>query len=529
MKYLLLISFSLLLVIAGSQPALAEAPPSQEGGPSSSSPAVVTPYDWLQFNFDQRHSGNNTLETKITAANVAQLQKLFRVALPSIADNAPVYQHAVQTPQGYRNLLFLTSRAGQIIALDARTGAQLWMKQHGPGSCETEYGPHHEVCYTTASPALDPNRRYVYSYGLDGRVHKHRVVDGREITGNGWPELVTRKNYDEKGSSDLSFATVPNGTTFLYVTTSSYGDLGNYEGHLTAINLVTGSQRVFNAVCSDLTSHFFDVRVTAGPDCMGAQAGMTGIWARPGVVYDPDTGKIYLATGNGKFQPAAHHWGDTVLALRPSGAQANGNPLDSYTPTNFQELQDRDLDIGSTAPAILPTPANSRIRHLAVQSGKDGQLRLLNLDNLSGQGGPGHIGGEIGALVSLPGNGEVLTQPAVWVNPSDGSTWVFVANEDALAAFKLTLDASRTPRLQPMWQNGIQASSPIIANGVLFEDAAAFGGTHTIFALNPVTGGTLWHDTQGGGVHWESPIVANGILYITDDGGNLTAYSLNGK
>lgn len=529
MKSSLFISLFFLLVITGSQQALAGPPPSQEADPSPSAPTVSTPYDWLQFNFDPQHSGNDTLETKISAANVAQLQMLFQVALPVRADNAPVYLHAVQTPQGYRNFLFLTTRAGQIIALDARTGHQIWMKQYGPGSCETEYGPHHEVCYTTAAPVLDPNRRFVYSYGLDGRVHKYRVVDGREITGYGWPELVTRKAYDEKASSDLTFATATGGTTFLYATTSSFGDIGNYEGHLTAINLAAGTQRVFNAVCSNITSHFFDVRVTSGPDCMGAQAGMTGIWARPGVVYDPDTGKIYLSTGNGKFSPAAHDWGDSVLALHPNGTQAYGNPLDSYTPTNFQALQDLDLDIGSMAPAILPAPANSRINHLAVQSGKDGQLRLLNMGNLSGQGGPGHTGGEIGALISLPGNGEVLTQPAVWVNPADSSAWVFVANEDALSAFRLTLDASRTPRLQAMWQASIQGSSPIIANGVLFCAGNVTNSVHNVWALDPVSGTVLWHDTQNGTIHWESPIVANGILYITDESGNLTAYSLNGK
>jgi hypothetical protein len=49
--------------------------------------------------------------------------------------------------------------------------------------------------------------------------------------------------------------------------------------------------------------------------------------------------------------------------------------------------------------------------------------RLINLANLSGQGGPGHTGGEIGSIISVPQGPGVLTQPAVWVNPSDGATW----------------------------------------------------------------------------------------------------------
>jgi len=58
--------------------------------------------------------------------------------------------------------------------------------------------------------------------------------------------------------------------------------------------------------------------------------------------------------------------------------------------------------LGSTAPAILPTPANSVVRHLAVQGGKDALLRLINLDNLSGQGAPGHTDGEISQPIGVP-------------------------------------------------------------------------------------------------------------------------------
>src|SRR5450631_2444525 len=39
-------------------------------------------YDWPQFGGDSRHSGNNTLETKITAQNVGGLHQLFKLNLP---------------------------------------------------------------------------------------------------------------------------------------------------------------------------------------------------------------------------------------------------------------------------------------------------------------------------------------------------------------------------------------------------------------------------------------------------------------
>ena len=197
-------------------------------------------------------------------------------------------------------------------------------------------------------------------------MHKYRVADGVEVIDSAWPETATLKGYDEKGSSSLAVATARNGQSYLYVANSGYpGDRGDYQGHVTAINLADGSQKVFNALCSDQVAHF----TATNPDCPQVTA---GIWSRAPVIYDPTSDRIYLTTGNGDFNPATHDWGDTVLALNPDGSSAGGNPLDTYTPTNFLELQKNDADLGSTAPALLPAVPGSRYPHLAVMGGKDG-------------------------------------------------------------------------------------------------------------------------------------------------------------
>ena len=78
--------------------------------------AQASPYDWLQYNGDPQHTGNNTQETVLGASNVASLQFLFQATLPSVADGAPVYLRNVTTPTGTRDLLFVTTKAGHIIA-----------------------------------------------------------------------------------------------------------------------------------------------------------------------------------------------------------------------------------------------------------------------------------------------------------------------------------------------------------------------------------------------------------------------------
>ncbi len=498
------------------------------GAPAVSAATTAT-YDWLQFNFNPQHSGNNTSETTITAANVNTLAKVYQVTLLGTADGAPVYLSGVTTASGIKDLVFITTKAGHIIALDAATGAQVWSHQNGPGTCKINNGT--SVCYTTSSPALDPSRQYVYSYGFDvntitseleGRVHKYQVGDGTEITTGGWPELTTRKSFNEKGSPALDFAT-SNGVTYLYMANGGYpGDAGDYQGHITAINLATGAQKVFNAMCSNQAVHF--VQTPGTPDCPDVQS---AIWSRAAVIYSAATNKIYMSTGNGTFAPASHYWGDTVFALNPDGSGSNGDPLDTFTPANYATLQSQDADIGSTAPAILPVPATSNIQHLAVQSGKalSGQhakLRLLNLDNMSGQSGIGHTGGEVGAIIDVPQAGNVLTQPAVWVD-ANSNTWVFIANDSGISGLKLVVDGSGNPSLSPIWQTANGGTSPIIANGVLY-----YASSNIIRALNPLTGAQLWSDSQISSIHWQSPIVVNGVLYITDQSSHLTAYALNG-
>jgi hypothetical protein len=465
--------------------------------------------DWLQWGFDSRHSGVNDQETTIHAGNVSSLHLLYRVSLPAgaVADGAPAFLGNVTTPLGVKDLLFLTTKSGFLLAVDAATGATVWSKQPATG-------PN----YTTSSPAVDPNRLYVYSYGLEGKAHKYQVGDGTEITTGGWPETTTLKPSVEKGSAALGFATAKSGTTRLYVANGGYpGDAGDYQGHVTAIDLSTGVQNVFNAQCSNQTVHF---AISPGtPDCSEVQ---TAIWARPGVVYDSDNDRILMSTGNGTFAPSSFAWGDTVFSLNPDGTGVSGKPVDSYTPTNFLALQNTDADLGSTAPAILPPVPTSVPPHLAVQSGKDAKVRLLNRDDLSGQGGPSHTGGEL-QLMNVPQGGVVLTQPAVWVNPADGAVWVFIANASGISGLKLSIGPLGAPSLVSQWTNAAGGFSPVLADGILY-----YAGSNVLHALNPTTGSTLWSDTTNvNGIHWESPIVIQGHVYLTDEASHLIAWVPN--
>jgi hypothetical protein len=503
-------------------------------GPAAAPDMSPQPYDWPQFGFDEQHSGNNTREATITKANVATLALKQQMSFASMVDGAPVYLSGVTTTNGTQDLVFIATTASDIYALDAKTLKQVWMKSHPPAgnACTSSNG---NPCYTTSQPAIDPNRQFVYVYGLDGKVHKHGVADGAEVTSGGWPQLASLKPNLEKGSSSLAVAGTKSGH-FLYVTSAGYpGDKGDYQGHLTIINLGSGSQKIFNTLCSNQAVHF---TTKGAPDCtnVGNMVRESAVWARPGVFYRPDNDRIYFSTGNGPYDATKYFWGDSMLTLNADGTGTATGPLDSWTPVDQAELDAKDADLGSTGPVFLPVPAGSKYPHIAMQCNKEinntSPVRIINLDDMSGQGGPGNTGGELFSM-NLPQDGEVLTQPAVWVNPADQSTWVFVANDNGISALKVVPDGGNgKPSLMLMWMKAEGGSSPVIANNILFYagNGAGRSGTNTVYAIDPTVamGTVLWsaqiQPLTGaatiGGIHWESVMVAHGTVYIASENGN---------
>jgi outer membrane protein assembly factor BamB len=472
------------------------------------SPHIVHPpigdEEWLQFTV------SDTPEAAPTRDSVRWLQKLWRAQIPEGADGSPAYLRRVRTGFGVRDIIIVTTTRGRTVALDARRGQILWQIAPPPGPQ-----------WTTSSPAIDPDRKFVYAYALDGFVHKYAVTDGTEVTGGGFPELITLKPDVEKGSSALTIAITRDGSRYLYATTAGYpepdpGDQGDYQGHLVAINLATGDQKVFNSACSDMAMHFVENGDETN-DCSDVQS---GIWARAGAVYDDVTDRLFVTTGNGAYDAdrGGYNWGSSVIAIRPDGSTDGGTPIDSYTPTDYQSLTDIDADLGSTTVAILASADEASGRRLAIQSGKDGRVRFLDLRNLSGAGAPRHVGGELG-IIDVPQGGPIFTRPASWIDAA-GRTWVFLANGTGISGSLLVVD-EEGPRLDMRWISPGFAETPVLVNGVLY-----FAGDHRIVALDPETGVTLWEDRSIGSIHWQSPIIANERLFITDGDGGVTAFGI---
>ncbi|MDB5076331.1 MAG: PQQ-binding-like beta-propeller repeat protein [Chloroflexi bacterium] len=464
--------------------------------------------DYPTFGYDPGRSGINPLERTLSTGSVGRLALLWKIQLPDAADSSAI---ELSSPPGLpgRRVIFVTTVRGTTMAVDEQTGRRLWSFEATRGQSLADYR------ITTATPAADPSRNWIYAASPDGRIHKLAVATGRESAG--WPVTVTLHPQDEKLSSAINVY----GQT-LFVTTSGYvGDFGHYEGHLVAIDTRSRARQVFNTLCSQHTVLLAEQR--RGPNyCTDI---MSGVWARGGAIVDtgkgsPTQGQLFIATGNGPFNGRTN-WGDSVLSLARSPKRITLR--DSYTPANQADLNTNDADLGSTTPILLPKQPG-RFPWLAVQGGKDNLLRVFNRANLSGLHGPGHIGGEL-AAVDMPRGGEMLTTGLAVVDRTL-RTVVIVTNGNGVSALRVSSDRGKVS-LRRLWSVSGEATSPVEANGVLYV-----AGNSSLRALDVRTGHVLWSSDSLaasrsiGTIHWQSPIVVNGMIIVPDADGSLYAYGL---
>jgi PQQ-like domain len=430
--------------------------------PAASSFGASAHHDWPLYGYDAaRH--NASPETTLTAQNVAGLRRL-QVRLDGTVDSSPIYV-------GGR--IVVTTIYGRTEALNPANGKVLW-RFTPPGY--SRFAGSAQI--TNSSPAASSDRIAVYASASDGRVRKLRLSDGKVL----WTTSLTRDATHEKLTSSINVS-----RGLVIMTTGGYiGDAPPYQGHVVTMSEKTGRiVHVWNSLCAD--RHAIIVpRTCASSD--------SAIWSRNGAAVDAANGTLVVATGNAPWNGSTD-WGDSVLVLSPDA----GRLLRHWTPTDQQHLNDADLDLGSTSPALLPDG-------YGVQGGKDGKLRLLQLHRLPGV--KARLGGELQTL-STPGGSGLFSEPAVWK-----TRWVFVADDSGTEALLF-----RGGRLHPVWSNSNGGTSPVIAGNLLYV-----AGSGSVRVYVPTSGRQV-AELATGAVHWQSPIVADGRVVMPEGNANDHATS----
>jgi mono/diheme cytochrome c family protein len=255
-------------------------------------------------------------------------------------------------------------------------------------------------------------------------------------------------------------------------------------------------------------------------------------------------------------------FGDTLLKLSPGTLELAGY----YTPADWQYLTRKDLDMGTTTPAIF----RWRKQVLAVIGGKEGALYLVDTSTMSG---PQH---RIADYISPRYTNQQQTFEAngiwgaisVWRDPR-GETWLYVPSwgettqaaqfpenhgpvkMGSVMAFKVVQARDGSPALRPAWISAdIAVPDPVaIAGGVTFvlgtgenplqvqngditklrHNREDLNTEHAIlYALDAHTGRQLWSsaDAMTGWTHFSGLAVGDGKVFATTHDGAVYAFAV---
>ena len=370
-------------------------------GAASADPA----FDQLTFHGNKQRTGWNAVESALTPAAVSggNFGKLW----DSPAFDSAVVGGATYAPHMYASPLYIDDLAitsgtgagqhfsvviaatsnGFVYAVSAfpvgtvPAGTILWRTTLGPPSPGPDSVPVGAIATPIADLSASPPRLYVTadttSPSRSWRVFAINLGSGAILSG--WPlalnsATVTPLNVNgpatfqstDRMSQRAGLNLSPDGT-LLYLGFGSYTDGGG--GWLVAVDTgkSSGTPRLASAF-------------TGGP-WTGTTAN-SGMWGDGGAAIGPN-GVVYVTTGNGPAGPLDNYWGESLLAFAPSlplRLQA------TYTPWNHCQLDENDVDLAGGAPILLPDldASQTSTTHLIALGGKQGNLYLLNRDNLTG-------------------------------------------------------------------------------------------------------------------------------------------------
>lgn len=347
----------------------------------------VAGQDVLTWHNDVARTGQNVRESTLTPANVNSktFGKLFVISVDGKVDAEPLYVHGLQMPnRGTRNVLFVATEHDSVYAFDADSGQQFWhVRLLSAGETTSDNRNCSQITPEigiTATPVIDRQQGphgvlYAVAMSKDARgqyrqrLHALDLQSGVEQLGGPIEIVATyadEPSFDPKQYAERAALLLVNGT--LYLTWTSHCDIGRYNGWVMAYDARTLKQRSV-------------LNLTPNGD-EGA------IWqSGAGPAADPQ-GNIYVMLGNGDFDssldargfPSRGDFGNSFLKI--SEVKGRLQVADYFTMFNVQSENDRDGDLGSGGPLVLPDmrDAGGRVRHLVVGAGKDLNIYLLDRD-----------------------------------------------------------------------------------------------------------------------------------------------------
>jgi polyvinyl alcohol dehydrogenase (cytochrome) len=383
-------------------------------------------------------------------------------------------------PLVHDGLVIVATESDQVVALSEATGQVAWRASAGTPvpSSQLPCGDISPTVGITSTPVIDPstNRVFAVADTLTGSTIEHKLfafnlADGSPVAGfpvSAEPPGDVPADQLQRPGLALSAGQIIIGYG------GNDGDCGTYHGWLVSVPETGGAE------------HAFEVEPSGSE---GA------IWSSGNAPPVDSAGNVWTSTGNGG-SGTSYGYQESVLKLDPSM-----NLLDHWAPSTWQSLDSGDVDLGSSAPLLLPGG-------LVFQIGKQGVGYLLSASSLGGTGA------------------SPLYQASVcggsWGGAVYASGVIYVTCSSGLRA--LGLSAS-VPSFSPLstWQvTSAINGPPMLAGGLVW---ASDWNHATLYGLNPQTGQAVVRQSTPSMAHFATPSASDGKLFLAT-GQTVEAYTI---
>jgi hypothetical protein len=527
----------------------------------------------LTYHNNLSRDGTNTHEFALTTSNVntSTFGKLFSCPADGAIYAQPLWVPNLTVAGASHNVLIVATQHESLYAFDADAVpcTTIWHISlidagHGGTSGETSvpsagagalvgsgYGDISPEVGITGTPVIDPTTKtlYVVSKSVNAskqffqRLHGIDLTTGNERTapqsidssisvpGTGAGSVAGQVNFDPRNESQRPGLVLSNGV--VYVAWASHEDHDPYHGWVIGFNTATLAP-VANAVFNSTPNQVGTLSYSRG-----------GIWMGGGAPAVDSSGNLFFITGNGSFDAntGGSNYGDSVVKL---SASSGLSVADYFTPLDQASLDSNDTDFGSGAATILVDQPAGPVAHLVIGGGKQGNLFLLNRDNM------GKFNSSTNNVIQTINLGNsIFATPVFWQNnlyvAGVGSLKQFVFNSATGkfngAPFSQSSTSYRFPGATPsVSSNGITNGIVwVLDNGLYCTPQSPGCGATILHAYDTTNLATeLWNSSQAAGnrdmaghaVKFTVPTVANGKVYVGTRGndssvlGELEVYGL---
>ncbi len=496
----------------------------------SSQPTPSTHTDVPTYRDDVARTGGDATESVLTPANVNSSSfGLLRVlAVDGKVDAQPLYLSQLSIAGATHDVVFVATENDSVYAFDPRTGDTLWhVSLLGSGETTSDDRGCDQITPeigVTSTPVIDrsagPNGAiFVVAMSKDSssnyyqRLHALDITTGAELfngpvtvnptysSAAGGQETFSAGQYAERAALLLE-----NGT--IYTSWTSHCDTPPYSGWIVGYSESTLAQTAVLNIAADSDG---------GP----------AIWMSGGGLAADTAGNIYLLSANGDFEtmlnsaglPQYGDYGNSLLRL--STAAGGLTVADYFTPFNEVAESAADEDLGSGGVMLLPdlTDSGGVVRDLVVGGGKDGNIYVVNRDNMGKFSSSSNADWQEldGALA-----GGIFTTPAYF-----NGTIYYGGSGGPLEAFSVTgAELSGQPTSQTGTEYSYPGASPAVsANGTSDGIVWAVENTdpavlHAYEAANLAN--ELYNSKQaangrdnfGAGNKFITPAVADGMVFV---------------